>query len=73
MNMHCSETSTLLYTTAWKNNDAGLQAAIASESTDDCPIGMRNDFETAATRLLPYHPVAKKRLSGSKRGAGMIS
>jgi hypothetical protein len=23
--------------------------------------------------LLPYHPVAKKRLSGSKRGAGMIS
>jgi hypothetical protein len=50
-----------------------LQAAIASESTDDGPIGMRNDFEAAATHLLPYHPVAKKRLSGSKRGAGMIS
>jgi hypothetical protein len=50
-----------------------LQAAIASESTDDGPIGMRNDFEAAATHLLPYHPVPKKRLSGSKRGAGMIS
>jgi hypothetical protein len=50
-----------------------LQAAIASESTDDGRIGMRNDFEAAATHLLPYHPVAKKRLSGSKKGAGMIS
>jgi hypothetical protein len=27
----------------------------------------------AATHLLPYDPVAKKRLSGTKRGAGMTS
>jgi hypothetical protein len=33
----------------------------------------RNDFMAAATHLLPYDPVAKNRLSGSKRGAGMIS
>jgi hypothetical protein len=33
----------------------------------------RNDFMAAATHLLPYDPVAKKRLSGSKKGAGMIS
>jgi hypothetical protein len=33
----------------------------------------RNDFKAAATHPLPYDLVAKKRLSGSKRGAGMIS
>jgi hypothetical protein len=41
--------------------------------TDDGPIGTRNDIEAAATHLLPYDPVAKKRLTGTKRGAGMIS
>jgi hypothetical protein len=56
---------------AIQSNDAGLQAAIVR--TDDGPIGMRNDFEAAATHLLPYDPVAKKRLSGTKRGAGMTS
>jgi hypothetical protein len=58
---------------AIQNNDAGLQAAIASVRTDDGPYGKRNDFEAAATHLLPYDPVAKKRLSGTKRGAGIIS
>jgi hypothetical protein len=58
---------------AIQNNDAGLQAAIASVRTDDGPTGKRNDFEAAATQLLPYDPVAKKRLSGTKRGDGMIS
>jgi hypothetical protein len=50
---------------AIQSNDTGLQAAIVR--TDDGPIGMRNDFEAAATHLLPYDPVAKKRLSGTKR------
>jgi hypothetical protein len=54
-------------------SDAGLQTAIASESTDVGPIGMRNDYEAAATHLLRYGPVAKRRLSGTKRGAGMTS
>ena len=58
---------------AIQNSDAGLQAAIASIRTDDGPTGKRNDFEAAATHLLPYDPVAKKRLSGDKRGAGLIS
>jgi hypothetical protein len=50
-----------------------LQAAIASVRTDDGPTGKRNDFEAAATHLLPYDPVAKKRLSGIRRGDGIIS
>jgi hypothetical protein len=58
---------------AIQNSDAGLQAAIASVRTDNGPTGKRNDFEATATHLLPYDPVAKKRLSGNKRGAGMIS
>jgi hypothetical protein len=58
---------------AIQNNDAGLQAAIGSVRTDDGPTGKRNDFEAAATHFLPYDPVAKKRLSGTKREAGMIS
>jgi hypothetical protein len=55
------------------NNDAGLQAVIASVRTDDGHTGERNDFEAAATQLLPYEPVAKIRLSGIKRGPGIIS
>jgi hypothetical protein len=58
---------------AIQNSDAGLQAAIASIRTDDGPTGKRNNFEAAATHLLPYDPVAKKRLSGNKRGAETIS
>jgi hypothetical protein len=52
---------------AIQSNDAGLHAAIASMRTDDGPNGKRNDFEAAATHLLPYDPVTKKRLSGSKK------
>jgi hypothetical protein len=58
---------------AIQNNDAGMQAAIDCVRTDDGPTGKRSDFEAAATHLLPYNPVAKKSLSGTKRGAGMIS
>jgi hypothetical protein len=55
-------------------NDAGLQAAMASIKLDTTPVtGKRNDFELAATHLLPYDPVAKKRTVGNKRGAGDIS
>jgi hypothetical protein len=58
---------------AIQSNDAGLQAAIVIVRTDDGPIGMRNDFEAAASHLLPYNPVAKKRLTRTKRGVGMTS
>jgi hypothetical protein len=58
---------------AIQNNDAGLQAAIASARTNDSPKGKSNDFEAAVTQLLAYDPVAKKRLRGTKRGAGMMS
>jgi hypothetical protein len=65
----------VLHIRTWKgqNNDAGLQAAVASVRTDDGPTEKRNDFEAAATQLLAYDPVAKRRLRGTKRGAGMIS
>ena len=42
-------------------NDAGLQAAMANIKTDQSQNGLRNDFELAATNLLPYDPVQKKR------------
>jgi hypothetical protein len=55
-------------------NDAGLQAAMASVRLDTAPLtGKRSDFEACATHLLPYDPVAKKRTTSNKRGAGEIS
>jgi hypothetical protein len=56
-------------------NDAGLQAAMASVKTDQAVTGMRNDFEAAATHLLPYDPVQKKRVdhAGGKRSPADIS
>jgi hypothetical protein len=56
-------------------SDAGLQAAMASIKTDQDPDGLRNNFEAAATHLLPYDPVQKKRSdhAGGKRGAADIS
>jgi hypothetical protein len=56
-------------------NDAGLQAAMASIKTDQAVNGMRNDFEAAATHLLPYDPVQKKRVdhAGGKRSSADIS
>lgn len=58
---------------AIQSSDAGLQAAMASVKTDNGPYGMRNDFESTATHLLPYDPVAKKRAAGTKRDQGLIS
>ena len=59
---------------AIQNSDAGLQAAIAAIRTDEGPNGKRNNFEDAASYLLPYDPVAKKRAAaGTKRGAAYIS
>ena len=58
---------------AIQNSDAGLQAAMASIRTDDGNGGKRNDFEAAASYLLPYDPVAKKRSTATKRGAAYIS
>jgi hypothetical protein len=56
-------------------SDAGLQAAMASIKTDQSINGLRNNFEAAATHLLPYDPVLKKRTdhAGSKRGSADIS
>jgi len=42
-------------------SDATLQAALAAIKMDNDPNGMRNDFELAATYLLPSCPVAKQR------------
>jgi hypothetical protein len=42
-------------------SDAGLQAAMASIKTDQAPDGLRNNFEAAASHLLPSNPVQKKR------------
>ena len=42
-------------------SDATLQAALAAIKMDNDPNGMRNDFELAATYLLPSCPVAKRR------------
>ena len=47
---------------------------MVSVRTDDGTQGMRNDFESAARRLLPYDPVAKKHTaSGNKRRLAKIS
>jgi hypothetical protein len=56
-------------------NDAGSQAAMASIKTDQAPTGMRNDFEAAATHLLPCDPVQKKRAdhAGGKRSFADVS
>jgi hypothetical protein len=56
-----------------KNNDPGLQAAMAAVRTDKGPDGMRNNFETCVAHIVPYCPVAKKRTAGTKRGAAEIS
>jgi hypothetical protein len=56
-------------------NDPGLQAAMAAINTDKTANGLREDFEAAATHLLPYDPVQKKRIdqAGGKRGSADIS
>ena len=61
--------------TAIQCSDAGLQAAMASIKIDQDPDGLRNDFEAAATHLLPYDPVQKKRSErpGTKRDSVDIS
>lgn len=58
---------------AMQCSDAGLHAAMASIRTDDGPTGKRNNFEDAASYLLPYDPVANKRAATNKRGAAYIS
>ena len=54
-------------------SDPGLQAAMASNKTDNGLEGMRNNFEAMAAQLLPYDPVAKMISSGQKRGSAHIS
>jgi hypothetical protein len=56
-------------------NDAGLQAGMASIKSDKTVDGLRNNFEAAATHLLPYDPVQKKRSdhAGGKRASADIS
>ena len=48
-------------------SDASLLAAMASIQTDDRADGMQNNFKVAAAHILPYDPVAKRRVAaGSK-------
>jgi hypothetical protein len=56
-----------------QNNDPGLQAAMANVRCSKGVEGMRSNFEGTVANILPYCPVAKKRISGSKRGPGEIS
>jgi hypothetical protein len=58
---------------AIQRSDAGLEAVIASVRTDNGPQGVRNNFETTASHLLPYDPVARKRIATSKRDNLLIS
>jgi hypothetical protein len=60
---------------AIQSSSAGLQAAKASIKTDQDPDSLRNNFEAAATHLLPYDLVQRKRSdhAGGKRGAADIS
>jgi hypothetical protein len=53
----------------------GLQAAMASIKTDQDPDSLRNNVDAAATYLLPYDPVQRKRSdhAGGKRNAADIS
>ena len=46
---------------------------MASIRVDTGPTGKRNNFEGMATHLLPYDPVAKKRLTGTKRPAALAN
>ena len=52
-------------------SDATLQAALAAIKMDNDPNGMRNDFEAAATFLLPSCPVAKRRKTGGNFNANI--
>ena len=54
-------------------NDATLQAALAAINMDNEPNGMRNDFEKAATYLLPSCPVAKRRKTTGNFNANVSS
>jgi hypothetical protein len=56
-------------------NDAGLQAAMASIRTDQTIDGLQSNFELAASHLLPYDPVRKRKSdhAGDKRGSAHIS
>jgi hypothetical protein len=51
--------------TAIQCSDTGLQAAMASIKTDQTPLGLQNNFEVAASHLLHYNPVQKKRIDQS--------
>ena len=55
--------------------DHKLHATMASIEGDDTPDGLRNNFEAAASALVPKDPVAKKRLAmaGSKQDQSSIS
>jgi hypothetical protein len=50
-----------------QSSDAGLNAAIAQVRADGNVNGKRSNFESTASFLLPYDPVAKKRQLSSKR------
>jgi len=57
---------------AIETSDASLQAAMALVRNDTAPGGKRNNFEAAASFLLPHDPVAKKH-AATKRPHANIS
>lgn len=54
-------------------DDAPLQASMALVRNDTDPTGKMNNFEDAASFIIPYDPVAKKRAAAPKRGIANIS
>ena len=52
---------------AIENSDASLQAVMASIRTDDGADGKCNNFEDAASYLLPYDPVMKKHMAAGNK------
>jgi flagellar hook-basal body complex protein FliE len=54
-------------------NDAPLQAAMALVRNDTGPEGKMNSFEDTASFLLPHDPVAKKRDTGRRTYASILS
>eukprot|EP00957_Ditylum_brightwellii_P094215 7173396-Ditylum_brightwellii.AAC.1 len=53
--------------------DASLQASMDLVKNDDQSTGKMNNFEAAASFILPSDPVEKKSQSGTKRNNAEIS
>ena len=54
-------------------SDAGLQVAMASIHTDMGANSKCNDFEASVAYLLPYDPIVKRHVVGSKHPPAEVS